>query len=195
MEAAVSLIAEWKRGVHKRILLVIGTTRPHHTTPVPLCQERKSLTKNASIHRATMKFTSAAIVLFTGSVSSFVPHAGVARRTFVTLQSSVTEEERIPTKKDGRLRFMQDEQFHRKGFKDVRGEVEAVMTEQFMSGLVNDMKTNQFVIEREGVRVHLAKVSGTFVILILYMHAFVRQSHQQIFKPLTNVGLWILLGR
>jgi hypothetical protein len=51
------------------------------------------------------------------------------------------------------------------------------MTEQFMSGLVNDMKTNQFVIEREGVRVHLAKVSGTFVILILFMHAFARQSH------------------
>ena len=112
-----------------------------------------------------MKFSTAAllVVLFSTSASAFVPHAAITRRSFVALRSSVaaaeTTEERAPTKKDARLRFMQKDQFHRKGFKEVRENVEAVMKDQFMSGLVNEMKTSQYVIERDGVKVHLAKVS------------------------------------
>jgi 4-hydroxy-3-methylbut-2-enyl diphosphate reductase len=105
-----------------------------------------------------MKFTSAAIVMLAASASAFAPT--VNRRAFVTAvsQSTTTEEDGKSTKKAERLRFMQNKQFHRKGFKEVREGVETVMKEQFMSGLVNDMKTGQYVLERDGVKVHLAKV-------------------------------------
>ena len=103
-----------------------------------------------------MKFTSSALVLFAASASAFVHRT--QRRTFVSLKSTATEEERARSKKDERLRFMKNEQFHRKGFKEVRENVEEIMKGQFNSGLVNDMKTSQFVMEREGVKVHLAKV-------------------------------------
>jgi hypothetical protein len=103
-----------------------------------------------------MKFTSSAIVLFAASASAFVHPS--QRRAFVSLQSTATEEEKAPSKKEERLRFMKSEQFHRKGFKEVREDVEEVMKGQFNSGLVNELKTSQYVMEREGVKVHLAKV-------------------------------------
>jgi hypothetical protein len=53
---------------------------------------------------------------------------------------------------------MKSEQFHRKGFKEVRDKVEATMGEQFESTLVKDLKSSNYVVERDGVRVHLAKV-------------------------------------
>jgi len=107
-----------------------------------------------------MKLTSAAIVMLAASASAFAPN--VNRRAFVTAvsQSTTTEEDGKSTKKAERLRFMQNKQFHRKGFKEVREGVETVMKEQFMSGLVNDMKTGQYVLERDGVKVHLAKDFG-----------------------------------
>jgi 4-hydroxy-3-methylbut-2-en-1-yl diphosphate reductase len=63
-----------------------------------------------------------------------------------------------PSKKAERLRFMKSDQFHRQGFKEVRKSVESTMQEQFQSTLVQDLRSNNFVIERDGVRVHLAKV-------------------------------------
>ena len=61
-------------------------------------------------------------------------------------------------KKHERMRMMKSDQFHRKGFKEVRKQVDDVMTGQFKSELVEDFKSNDYVIDREGVKVYLAKV-------------------------------------
>jgi len=55
---------------------------------------------------------------------------------------------------------MKSDQFYRNGFKEVRKDVEDVMENQFKSNLVDTLKSNSFVIEREGVRVHLASDFG-----------------------------------
>jgi len=55
---------------------------------------------------------------------------------------------------------MKDPNFYRKGFKDVRPNVEKTMETQFKSPLVDELKTSNYVIERDGVRVHLAKDFG-----------------------------------
>jgi len=55
---------------------------------------------------------------------------------------------------------MKSDQFYRNGFKEVRTDVESTMQDQFKSNLVDEMKDNQFVIERDGVRVHLASDFG-----------------------------------
>lgn len=73
--------------------------------------------------------------------------------------TETTEEKKI-SKKTQRLTFMKNEQFYRNGFKEVRKDVEETMNEQFMSTLVDDLKSNKFVMERDGVRVHLAKDFG-----------------------------------
>lgn len=64
------------------------------------------------------------------------------------------------TKKEGRLRMMKSDQFYRQGFKEVRESVETVMGRQFQSPIVNDLKTNNYVMERDNVKVYLAKVSS-----------------------------------
>jgi len=64
------------------------------------------------------------------------------------------------SKKAQRLEFMKSDQFYRNGFKEVRTDVESTMQDQFKSNLVDEMKDNQFVIERDGVRVHLASDFG-----------------------------------
>jgi 4-hydroxy-3-methylbut-2-enyl diphosphate reductase len=53
---------------------------------------------------------------------------------------------------------MKSNQFYRKGFKEVREDVEQTMQNQFKSDVVDELKSNNYVIERDGVRVHLAKV-------------------------------------
>ena len=63
------------------------------------------------------------------------------------------------TKKEARLRMMKSDQFYRQGFKDVRVNVEEVMENQFKSSIVDTLKTSNYVMEREGVKVYLAKVS------------------------------------
>ena len=70
------------------------------------------------------------------------------------------EAERKPTKKEKRLQYMKTPTFHRKGFKEVRENVEANMEQQFKSTLVDELKTNNFVINKDGVKVHLAKDFG-----------------------------------
>lgn len=65
-------------------------------------------------------------------------------------------------KKEDRLNFMKSKQFHRRGFKEVRGKVENDIQEQYQSELVNTLKTSNYMIDRpeEGVRVYLAKDFG-----------------------------------
>jgi len=61
-------------------------------------------------------------------------------------------------KKEDRLNFMKSERFHRRGFKEVRDGVESAIGQQYQSELVNDLKTSNYVIEKDGVKVYLAKV-------------------------------------
>lgn len=55
---------------------------------------------------------------------------------------------------------MKDDRFYRKGFKEVRDGVETEMQERFKSDIVDELKDNQYVIEKNGVKVHLAKDFG-----------------------------------
>lgn len=55
---------------------------------------------------------------------------------------------------------MKSDQFYRRGFKEVRKEVEDDMQEEYKSNLVEELKSNNNVIERDNVRVYLAKDFG-----------------------------------
>ena len=79
------------------------------------------------------------------------------------------EKKATTTKKAERLRIFKSDQFHRKGFKDVREQVAHKMGEHFESGLVKDIRANEYVVEKDGVRVHLAKVR---ILMILNIHIF-----------------------
>ena len=117
-----------------------------------------------------MKFTSSAVIsalFLVSGAAAFNPsvvgpavrsHAASSALFSTTEETAVTEEKRKPSKKDDRLRMMKSEQFYRRGFKEVRDDVEDVMEEQFKSKLVDEMKTSNYVVERDGVKVHLAKV-------------------------------------
>lgn len=96
---------------------------------------------------------------------------GVARATISSTTSSAlfsTTEENVNTetemvadkknKKEERLRMMKSPNFYRRGFKEVRDKVEDLMGEQFKSELVEDMKGADYIIEKDGVKVYLAKV-------------------------------------
>lgn len=117
-----------------------------------------------------MKFTSSAVLsalFLVSGASAFNPSVGPSSRhirqsssaLFSTAEETAVEEKK-PSKKDDRLRMMKSDQFYRRGFKEVRDDVEDVMEEQFKSTLVDEMKTSNYVVEREGVKVHLAKVRG-----------------------------------
>lgn len=56
--------------------------------------------------------------------------------------------------------MMKSDQFFRKGFKEVRGAVEETMGSQFKSEVVDNLKTSNYVMERDGVKVYLAKDFG-----------------------------------
>ncbi len=62
------------------------------------------------------------------------------------------------TKKQERRRIMATDSFHRMGFQDTREKAAETMKSEYQSELVADLKSNNFVMERDGVRVHLAKV-------------------------------------
>jgi len=64
------------------------------------------------------------------------------------------------TKKQERRRIMASDSFHRMGFKDTREKAAETMKSEYQSELVADLKSNNFVMERDGVRVHLAKDFG-----------------------------------
>jgi 4-hydroxy-3-methylbut-2-enyl diphosphate reductase len=122
-----------------------------------------------------MKFSKAAVLaLAVGSTTAFVPLASrpqessVAVRTmtrvFSTTEEEVTEDTSSARtdgkayKKDDRLRMMKSERFHRRGFKEVREDAEKRLETEYMSDLVKDLKTSNYVMERDGVKVYLAKV-------------------------------------
>jgi len=119
-----------------------------------------------------MKFSTASVVAVTAFVSStgtyaFTPSITQQQhkiRSAPTLSMSAVEEatteKQTQTKKAKRLQYMKTDQFHRKGFKDVREKVDKNMGEQFKSSLVDELKGNNFVIEKDGVKVHLAKDFG-----------------------------------
>jgi hypothetical protein len=98
-----------------------------------------------------------ALSLFVGA-QAFVPQGASRSRAFALKSATEETTDRGQTKKKERLRFMKSEQFHRRGFKEVREQVETTMTGQFESDLVKEFKTSDFLIERDGVKVHLAKV-------------------------------------
>jgi hypothetical protein len=107
-----------------------------------------------------MKFTTAAVVALVcvGTVSAFVPQTPTFVRSTEIHSSTAEEQPRAPTRKEDRLKFMKNEQFHRRGFKEVREKVEKNVQDQFESGLVKDLKSSNYVVEKDGVTVHLAKV-------------------------------------
>ena len=76
------------------------------------------------------------------------------------MSTEVSEGTRKPTKKEKRLEYMKSPSFYRQGFKDVRPSVEKSMQEQFKSPLVDELKSNNFVLEKDGVKVYLAKDFG-----------------------------------
>lgn len=115
-----------------------------------------------------MKFSAAALFCVLRSTTAFVPpHSEAAiKPSFVTSlystaapESATTSEgEQRITKKDERLRMMKSDQFHRKGFKEVRDSVEATMQQQFQSDIVKDLRQSNYLMEKDGVKVYLAKV-------------------------------------
>jgi len=110
-----------------------------------------------------MKFASAAILLIAaGTASAFAPNPSLSTRfsSSPLRMSEKTSEEKKISKKNERLRFMKSDQFFRNGFKEVRKDVEATMEGQFKSELVDTLKANEYVIERDGVKVHLADSFG-----------------------------------
>jgi hypothetical protein len=98
------------------------------------------------------------------SVPAFAPRTlgfttDTRTRIFQSTEAAATDETKKKLrKKDERLRMMKSDRFFRKGFKEVRGQVEDMMQEQFKSPIVDDLTKNDFIMQREGVKVHLAKV-------------------------------------
>jgi 4-hydroxy-3-methylbut-2-enyl diphosphate reductase len=121
-----------------------------------------------------MRFSAATVAAFLGaisasSVSAFTvrgPQSSFMTTTTATrLYSSTVDEEaavksseKKKSKKDDRLRMMKSPNFYRQGFKEVRADVEKTMGEQFQSDIVESLKSNNYVMERDGVKVYLAKV-------------------------------------
>jgi 4-hydroxy-3-methylbut-2-enyl diphosphate reductase len=120
-----------------------------------------------------MKFSSATLLGMAAAApfgtQAFQPATPAVRTlsSSPTVLYSTTEKQSGMSKKKGdRLSFMKNERFHRRGFKEVRDQVEASIQEQYQSPLVNDMKESNYLIEKDGVKVYLAKV-GFFWILYL----------------------------
>lgn len=122
-----------------------------------------------------MKFSTSSVLLFLGASSTCSAFAPIVKKSsflvgqqqgrdvFSTVKSATTdstEEKQNKSKKENRLDFMKNPSFHRRGFKDVRDNVEQAMQDQYQSSVVNDMKQSNFVLERDGVKVHLAKDYG-----------------------------------
>ena len=115
-----------------------------------------------------MRFASSAVAaLLAGaaSASAFSPSMFVAktataasRASLLLKMSAVEQDAKKVTKKEERLRFMKSDQFYRQGFKEVRAAVEDVMGGQFKSSTVDELKSSNYVMQRDGVKVYLAKV-------------------------------------
>lgn len=111
-----------------------------------------------------MKFTKAAILsLAVGSGTAFTPlvsrHREVATRLQQSTSTTEDAEAKASTKKEDRLRMMKSPRFHRRGFQDARDDAEQRLQEEYMSEVVKDLKASNYVMEKDGVKVYLAKVS------------------------------------
>ena len=86
------------------------------------------------------------------------------------MSTETNEEEMVKkeTKKEERLRMINSDQFFRKGFKEVRKQVKEDM-KSFESPLVDELKTSNYVVKKEGVTVHLAKVRQLLLLLLLLL--------------------------
>ena len=92
----------------------------------------------------------AVVALLSIGSDAFAPSSRSVHRIPKSLSASAVTEEEIdtdieganPTKKAKRLEFMKTPTFHRKGFKEVRENVEKNMGEQFKSDLVDELKSN-----------------------------------------------------
>lgn len=122
-----------------------------------------------------MKFASTVVaaLAFANVSNAFVPSSVLSKALMPNsanfMSSSVEEEvteKRKATKKEKRLEYMQSDKFYRKGFKEVRESVENVMGSQFKSSTVDDLKSSNYVMERDGVKVYLAKVSVLLLMLL-----------------------------
>lgn len=113
-----------------------------------------------------MKFSSSSIsaLVFLASHGSeaFAPapqSLGLGAASTTELFSS-TSEKQTQSKKNDRLGFMKSPQYHRRGFTDVRPKVEEKMEEDYTSELVEDLKSNNYLVEKDGVKMYLAKDFG-----------------------------------
>ncbi|GAX12375.1 4-hydroxy-3-methylbut-2-en-1-yl diphosphate reductase [Fistulifera solaris] len=108
-----------------------------------------------------MKFSSVCLALFAAtSADAFRPLSASPRRAATVLQQSSSTEERALSKKEERLRMMKSPQFYRQGFKEVREGVEKSMEEQFKGEIVQQLRESNYIMERDGVKVYLAKDFG-----------------------------------
>lgn len=107
-----------------------------------------------------MRITAAAVLCLTSTVGAFQSiQRPTARNTLAPLRSTQTEDAaKELTKREERLRMMKSDQYYRKGFKEVRGMVEETMESQFQSDIVKDLKSSNYVMEKDGFKIHLAKV-------------------------------------
>mmetsp|Transcript_174 Transcript_174/g.225 ORF Transcript_174/g.225 Transcript_174/m.225 type:complete len:466 (-) Transcript_174:318-1715(-) len=116
-----------------------------------------------------MKFA-ACVLLSLSSAAAFqqpLAFRPSTKATTVALRQSASVEqeeeqsaEKRKYKKDGRLQMMKSDRFHRRGFKDVREAVESRMENQFQSSVVGGLKESNYVMEKDGVKVYLAKDFG-----------------------------------
>lgn len=142
-----------------------------------------------------MKFTSAALFTILASCDAFQPSVvkpGLPKKNTALFQSTEAQQERSATKKEDRLRMMKSPQFYRKGFKEVREQVESDMEQQFQAPIVKELKDNNYLIDRDGVKVHLAKVSYRCQ---CGAKAFLASDTAGVsLRYNIQLGLWILLG-
>jgi len=123
--------------------------------PLPTTTISTTISSSSTLFQSTVTQRTTAFVL----QSTTEEDATTSTSTSSSSPDEIEEEgERQPRKKDARLRMMKSEQFHRKGFKEVRDSVEETMGKQFKSELVEQFKENNYVIEKNGVKVYLAKV-------------------------------------
>ena len=120
-----------------------------------------------------MKFSTAAVSLFllgSNVCDAFSP-ASIISPSSSSALFSTTETPKTPTpkkqaggmsqKKEDRLGFMKNPQYHRRGFKDQRSQVEEEMVSTYKADLVEDLKaTTNYMIEKDGVKMYLAKDFG-----------------------------------
>lgn len=125
-----------------------------------------------------MKFSTASLLGLAAAapfgIQAFQPVRTLSAAPSTSLYSTAEKQDQqeqqssmsgMSKKKEDRLNFMKSEKFHRRGFKEVRDQVESAIQQQFQSDLVNDLKSSNYVVEKDGVKVYLAKVRRLFLCL------------------------------